>query len=123
MGFQGSGRDDYDAFEAHYYFAVDRLCKLAMLSGSKNPAHEFPTGCFPRGMPFQGAPPLPMPRTPPTRLIVRTGEGDAEMVTRYEVPTVRVPLASNAASDVAATAVAVAGVGTAGRARAAPAVA
>ena len=92
-------RDDYDAFEANYYLAANRLCKLAMLSGSENPAHEFPTGCFPRAMPFQGAPPLPMPRTPPTRLIVRTGEGDAETVTRYEVPTVRVPRGPDDAVD------------------------
>ena len=78
LGKRDRMRDDYDAFEAKYYLAADRLCKQAMLSGSENPAHEFPTGCFPRGMPFQGAAPLPMPCTPPTRLIIRTRFGPSQ---------------------------------------------
>jgi hypothetical protein len=86
-------KDDYDAFEAEYRQAAKDLCRRAKLNGRRNPAHLFPTGCFPRAMPFVGAE-LGMPLPPPTRRIEVVRIDGERQVIRHEVPTVRVPRAS-----------------------------
>lgn len=83
-------RQEFETFVSHYRSAAYLLLRTVARGGEKNPAKEFPVGCFPPAMPFVGVS-LPPPRTPPTRRLEIVDPGERTTIIRHAIPTVHVP--------------------------------
>jgi hypothetical protein len=73
------------AFLARYWPASEALRSDRALASTR----DFPPGCYPPALAFNGDPAPPRPPVPPTRRLVVDGR---EVVERGEIPTVEVPV-------------------------------